>query len=183
MTLSEPVPYFYKLLVHPSVSPVPKSAVEKFGEKWTQPANIVTNGAYKLKDWVVNERMVLERNPQYWDNAKTVINQVTYLPISSEVTDVNRYRSGEIDMTYNNMPIELFQKLKKEIPKEVHVDPYLCTYYYEINNQKAPFTDVRVRTALKLALDRDIIVNKVKNQGDLPGLQLHPALHRRYEAG
>ncbi len=162
VTLSEPVPYFYKLLVHPSVSPVPKSAVEKFGEKWTQPANIVTNGAYKLKDWVVNERMVLERNPQYWDNAKTVINQVTYLPISSEVTDVNRYRSGEIDMTYNNMPIELFQKLKKEIPKEVHVDPYLCTYYYEINNQKAPFTDVRVRTALKLALDRDIIVNKVK---------------------
>jgi oligopeptide transport system substrate-binding protein len=80
------------------------------------------------------------------------------------VTDVNRYRSGEIDMTYNNMPIELFQKLKKEIPKEVHVDPYLCTYYYEINNQKAPFTDVRVRTALKLALDRDIIVNKVKTR-------------------
>ncbi|WP_320716804.1 oligopeptide ABC transporter substrate-binding protein OppA [Enterobacter bugandensis] len=174
VTLSEPVPYFYKLLVHPSVSPVPKSAVEKFGEKWTQPANIVTNGAYKLKDWVVNERMVLERNPQYWDNAKTVINQVTYLPISSEVTDVNRYRSGEIDMTYNNMPIELFQKLKKEIPKEIHVDPYLCTYYYEINNQKAPFTDVRVRTALKLALDRDIIVNKVKNQGDLPAYSYTP---------
>ncbi|EOW0182321.1 oligopeptide ABC transporter substrate-binding protein OppA [Klebsiella aerogenes] len=174
VTLSEPVPYFYKLLVHPSVSPVPKAAIEKYGEKWTQPANIVTNGAYKLKDWVVNERIVLERNTNYWDNAKTVINQVTYLPISSEVTDVNRYRSGEIDMTYNNMPIELFQKLKKEIPKEVHVDPYLCTYYYEINNQKAPFTDVRVRTALKLALDRDIIVNKVKNQGDLPAYSYTP---------
>ena len=174
VTLSEPVPYFYKLLVHPSVSPVPRAAVEKFGEKWTQPANIVTNGAYKLKDWVVNERIVLERNTNYWDNAKTVINQVTYLPISSEVTDVNRYRSGEIDMTYNNMPIELFQKLKKEIPNEVHVDPYLCTYYYEINNQKAPFNDVRVRTALKLALDRDIIVNKVKNQGDLPAYSFTP---------
>ncbi|MBK2669002.1 oligopeptide ABC transporter substrate-binding protein OppA [Citrobacter freundii] len=174
VTLSEPVPYFYKLLVHSSVSPVPRAAVEKFGEKWTQPANIVTNGAYKLKDWVVNERIVLVRNTNYWDNAKTVINQVTYLPISSEVTDVNRYRSGEIDMTYNNMPIELFQKLKKEIPNEVHVDPYLCTYYYEINNQKAPFNDVRVRTALKLALDRDIIVNKVKNQGDLPAYSFTP---------
>ncbi|WET42453.1 oligopeptide ABC transporter substrate-binding protein OppA [Citrobacter enshiensis] len=174
VTLSEPVPYFYKLLVHPSVSPVPKAAVEKFGEKWTQPANIVTNGAYKLKNWVVNERIVLERNTNYWDNDKTVINQVTYLPISSEVTDVNRYRSGEIDMTYNNMPIELFQKLKKEIPDEVRVDPYLCTYYYEINNQKAPFNDVRVRTALKMALDRDIIVNKVKNQGDLPAYSYTP---------
>lgn len=174
VTLSEPVPYFYKLLVHPSLSPVNKAAIDKFGEKWTQPANIVSNGAYKLKDWVVNERIVMERNPEYWDNKKTVINQVTYLPISSEVTDVNRYRSGEIDMTYNNLPIELFQKLKKEIPAEVRVDPYLCTYYYEINNQKAPFTDARVRTALKLGLDRDIIVNKVKAQGDLPAYGYTP---------
>jgi oligopeptide transport system substrate-binding protein len=174
VTLSEPVPYLIKLLAHPSMSPVNKATVEKFGEKWTQPANYVSNGAYKLKTWTVNERIVLERNPNYWDNAKTVINQVTYLPIASEVTDVNRYRAGEIDMTYNNMPIELFQKLKKEIPTEVHVDPYLCTYYYEINNQKAPFTDERVREALKLGLDRDIIVNKVKNQGDLPAYSFTP---------
>ncbi|ANS43268.1 oligopeptide ABC transporter substrate-binding protein OppA [Serratia inhibens] len=174
VTLTEPVPYLPKLLAHPSMSPVNKAAVEKFGEKWTQPQNFVANGAYKLKGWTVNERIVLERNPEYWDNAKTVINQVTYLPISSEVTDVNRYRTGEIDMTYNNMPIELFQKLKKEIPTEVHVDPYLCTYYYEINNQKSPLTDVRVRTALKLGMDRDIIVNKVKNQGDLPAYGYTP---------
>lgn len=174
VTLSEAIPYFPKLLSHPSMSPVPQKVVEKFGEKWTQPANWVGNGAFKVKNWVVNERLVLERNPLYWNNAKTVINQVTYLPISSEVTDVNRYRAGETDMTYNNLPIELFQKLKREIPKEVHVDPYLCTYYYEINNQKAPFTDVRVRTALKLGLDRDIIVNKVKAQGDLPAFGFTP---------
>ncbi|TKI08153.1 oligopeptide ABC transporter substrate-binding protein OppA [Martelella alba] len=174
VTLTEPVPYFPKLLTHPSMSPVPEKVVEKYGDKWTQPANWVGNGAYKLKDWVINERIVLVRNPLYWNNSKTVINQVTYLPISSEVTDVNRYRAGESDMTYNNMPIELFHKLKQEIPKEVHVDPYLCTYYYEINNQKAPFTDVRVRTALKLALDRDIIVNKVKAQGDLPAYGFTP---------
>jgi len=91
VTLSEPVPYFYKLLVNPAMSPVNKTAIEKFGEKWTQPANIVTNGAYKLKDWVVNERIVMERNTNYWDNAKTIVDQITYLPISSEVTDVNRY--------------------------------------------------------------------------------------------
>lgn len=174
VTLSEPVPYLVKLLAHPSMSPVNKSVVEKFGEKWTQPQNFVGNGAYKLKNWVVNERIVLERSPTYWDNANTVINQVTYLPISSEVTDVNRYRTGEIDMTYNNMPIELFQKLKKDIPDQVHVDPYLCTYYYEINNVKAPFTDARVREALKLGMDRDVIVNKVKNQGDLPAFGFTP---------
>ncbi|KHT43437.1 oligopeptide ABC transporter substrate-binding protein OppA [Pectobacterium brasiliense] len=174
VTLSEAVPYFYKLPVYAAMSPVNKAAVEKFGEKWTQPQNWVGNGAYKLKSWVVNEKMVLERNPQYWDNAHTVINQVTYLPIASEVTDVNRYRSGEIDMTYNYLPIELFQKLKKEIPNEVKVYPYLCTYYYEINNQKPPFNDVRVRTALRLGLSQDILTNKVKNQGDIPAYGFVP---------
>lgn len=174
VTLSEAVPYFYKLPIHSSLSPVNKTAVEKFGEKWTQPQNWVGNGAYKLKAWVVNEKIVLERNPQYWDNAHTVVNQLTYLPIASEVTDVNRYRSGEIDMTYNYLPIELFQKLKKEIPQEVKVNPYLCSYYYEINNQKAPFTDVRVRNALRLGLSQDILTNKVKNQGDIPAYGFVP---------
>jgi len=174
VTLSEPVPYFFKLLIHPSMSPVNKAAIEKFGDKWTQPENWVGNGAFKLSQWVVNERLVLVRNTNYWDNANTKLDKVTFLPISSEVTDVNRYRSGGSDMTYNNMPIELFQKLNKEIPTEVHVDPYLCTYYYEINNQKPPFNDPRVRAALKLGVDRDIIVNKVKNQGDLPAYGYTP---------
>ncbi|WP_281728905.1 oligopeptide ABC transporter substrate-binding protein OppA [Brenneria roseae] len=174
VTLSEAVPYFYKLPVYPAMSPVNKATVEKFGEKWTQPQNWVGNGAYKLKAWVVNEKIVLERNPQYWDNAHTVINQVTYLPIASEVTDVNRYRSGEIDITYNYLPIELFQKLKKEIPQEVKADPYLCTYYYEINNQKAPFNDVRVREALRLGLSQDMLTNTVKNQGDTPAYGFVP---------
>jgi oligopeptide transport system substrate-binding protein len=75
------------------------------------------------------------------------------------VTDVNRYRSGEIDMTYNNMPIELFQKLKKEIPKEVHVDPYLCTY---LRNQQPESTVYRRTRSYRAeaGLDRDIIVIK-----------------------
>ncbi|MEH2921238.1 oligopeptide ABC transporter substrate-binding protein OppA [Samsonia erythrinae] len=174
VTLSEAVPYFYKLPVYAALSPVNKATIEKFGEKWTLPQNWVGNGAYKPKEWIVNEKIVLARNPQYWDNAHTVINQVTYLPIASEVTDVNRYRSGEIDMTYNNLPIELFQKLKKEIPDEVKVNPYLCTYYYEINNQKPPFNDVRVRTALRLGLSQDILTNKVKNQGDVPAYGFVP---------
>lgn len=84
VTLSQAVPYFDKLPVYPALSPVNRSVVEKFGEKWTQPQYWVGNGAY------------------------TTIDQVTYLPISSEVTDVNRYRSGEIDITYTNLPIELF---------------------------------------------------------------------------
>ncbi|MDE9494469.1 oligopeptide ABC transporter substrate-binding protein OppA [Xenorhabdus bovienii] len=168
VTLSEPVPYLVRLLIHSTMSPVHRATVEKYGDRWTQPKNFVGNGAYKLKSWNINERLVFERSPTYWDNKNTIIDQVTFLPISSEVTDVNRYRSGEIDITYSNLPIELFQKLKKEIPAQLRVNPYLCTYFYEINNQKPPFNDPRVRTALKLGMDRDLITNKVKAQGDTP---------------
>ncbi len=175
VTLSEAVPYFFKLLIHPSMSPVYKPAVDKFGEKWTQPENWVGNGAFKLQAHVINERIVVVRNPDYWDNANTKLDKVTFLPISSEVSDVNRYFSNDgSDMTYNNMPIELFKKLQRDNPKELHVDPYLCTYYYEINNQKEPFTDPRVREALKLGLDRDIMVNKVLAQGQLPAYSYTP---------
>lgn len=181
VTLSEPVPYLDKLVGHTVLSPVHKATVEKYGNQWTNPQNFVGNGAYKLKEWVVNERIVLERNDQYWDNAKTVIDEVTYLAIDSEVTAVNRYRSGEIDMT-NTIPVELFPRLKKDLPEEVKVTPYLCTYYYEINNEKAPFDDARVRTALKLAVDRDIVVNKVVAQGQTEAFGFTPPFMADMEA-
>ncbi|WP_145566787.1 ABC transporter substrate-binding protein [Yersinia aleksiciae] len=174
VTLTEPVPYFISMLSHTSMKPVKREAVEKYGDKWTLPQNFVGNGAYKLKDWVVNERIVLERSPTYWNNQETVINKATFLPITSEVSDINRYRSGEIDITNSAIPPNLFAKMKKDLPSQVHVSPYLCTFYYEINNEKAPFTDARVRTAIKLTLDRDIIATKIMGQGQIPAYGFTP---------
>lgn len=172
--LSEPVPYFVSMLSHTSMKPVKQSVVEQFGDKWTSPQNYVGNGAYRLKQWVVNERIVIERSPSYWDDKKTIIEQATFLPLSSEVSDINRYRSGEIDITNSAIPPTLYAKMKREIPEQLHVNPYLCTFYYEINNQRAPFTDERVRTALKLTLDRDIIANKIMGQGQIPAYGFTP---------
>ncbi|MNG97210.1 Periplasmic oligopeptide-binding protein precursor [compost metagenome] len=174
VTLSEPVPYFVSMLSHTSMKPVKQAVVEKFGDKWTLPQNYVGNGAYRLSEWVVNERIVLERNPSYWNNSKTVIEQATFLPLSSEVSDINRYRSGEIDITNSAIPPNLYAKMKREIPEQLHVNPYLCTFYYEINNLRAPFTDERVRAAVKLTLDRDIIANKIMGQGQIPAYSFTP---------
>lgn len=176
ITLSEPIPYLDMLVAHSSVYPVHQGTVEKYGNQWTSPKNFVGNGAYKLKDWVVNERIVLDRNDQYWDDEKTVIDEVTFLAISSEITDMNRYRSGETDMTHNSLPSEHFGKLMQDIPDEVKISPLLCTYYYEPNNQKPPFNDPRVREALKLALDQELIAKRVIAQGQEPAYGLtHPA--------
>lgn len=165
VTLSHPVPYFVDMLSHTAMKPVHKQTVEKYGDKWTQPQNFVGNGAYALDKWVVNERIVVKRNPLYWNNAQSKIDHATFLSISSEVSDINRYRSGETDISNSAIPPALYQKMKQERPNELYVRPYLCTFYYEINNKRPPFNDPRVREAIKLGLDRETITNKIINQG------------------
>ena len=172
--LTEPVPYFPDMMIHNSVKPVHQKTVEQFGDKWTDPANIVVNGAYKVSKWQVNDQIVLTRNPAYYDDANTKINTVTMLAIPSSTTDVARYQAGEIDMTYNEIPTEQFASLKEQLGDELTVSPYLCTYYYEFNTVKPPFDDVKVRRALALALDRDTVVDKVIGQGQTAAYQLTP---------
>ncbi|HGF6044627.1 MULTISPECIES: ABC transporter substrate-binding protein [Enterobacter] len=167
VTLTQPNAAFLAMLAHPSLVPIDKVLVGRFGDKWTKPEHFVSSGAYKLSQWVVNERIVAVRNPKYWDNEHTVINKVTYLPISSEAADVNRYKAGEIDIVYT-VPINQFAQLKKTLGSELDVSPQLATYYYQFNTTRPPFNDARVRKALNLALDKDIIAGKVLGQGQRP---------------
>lgn len=174
VTLSEPVPYFPDALFHTSVKPVNQKAVEQHGDKWTNVGNFVGNGPYSLKEWQVNERIVLERNKNYYDDANTTINQVTLLAISSDTTDVQRYKAGEIDVTADALPPTQFKQLQSELGDQVKIQPKLCTYYYEFNHTKAPFNDVRVRKALSLTMDRDTVVDKIMGQGQKVAYQFTP---------
>ena len=171
--LTEPVPYFVDMLIHTSTSPVHPATVEKFGVKWTDPKNIVVNGPYKISEWSVNDKIVLQRNPAYYDNAHTTIDTITLLPIESQTTNVARYKAGEIDIGAG-MPTEQFDELKAELGDQIQVSPSLCSFYYQYNNKKPPFDDVRVRRALAIALDRDTITQKVMGQGQTPAYQYTP---------
>lgn len=182
ITLSEPVPYLADALIHTTVKPVHKATVEKFGDKWTDPANIVVNGPYKVSNWIVNERIEMVRNEQYFDNANTTIDKVTFLPITDQTAAVNRYTTGELDIS-GGVPEAMFEKLKSEKPDEVRVAPLLCTYYYETNHAKPPFDNANVRRALSLALDRETITDKVLAMGQTPAYQLAPPfMHNMGEA-
>ncbi|CAI0706151.1 Periplasmic oligopeptide-binding protein precursor [Serratia entomophila] len=173
VTLAEPNSYLLKQLVHFPVLPVNQKVVEKYGKDWTQPAHFVGNGAFRLSQWVVNEKLVVERNPQYWDNANTRLNKVTFLPLQG-FPEVARFRAGEIELGYTTPP-ELYQRLKKTLGDEQLVTyPLLSTSYFAFNNQQAPFNDVRVRQALNLALDKDIIAGKVLGYGQQPAWTFTP---------
>nr|WP_318382111.1 ABC transporter substrate-binding protein [uncultured Enterobacter sp.] len=167
VTLTQPTAAFLAMLAHPSLVPVDKVLIGRFGDKWTKPEHFVGSGAYKISQWVVNEKIVAVRNSRYWDDKHTVINRVTYLPIHAETADVNRYKAGEIDITYT-VPVNQFAQLKQSLGSQVDISPQLATYYYQFNTTKAPFNNPNVRRALNLGLDKDVIADKVMGQGQRP---------------
>lgn len=165
--LESQVPYFVAMTAHSSMMPVHKEALAEYGDKWTRPGNMVSNGAFTLENWVINERIELIRNQQYWDNDSTVLNQVTYIPFESQTAAMNRFATGEVDIT-SDVPTAMAPKLKKEQPESYTVVPLLCTYYYAFNTTKAPFDDLRVRKAVSYTIMRDVITNGVTQVGNLP---------------
>ncbi len=164
MQLDKPAPWFSNLTASFAFYPVQKANVES-GANWTRPGNLIGNGAYVLKDRVVNEKLVVVPNSQYWDNAKTVIQQVTFVPINQESSATKRYLAGDIDIT-ESFPKNLYQKLLKDIPGQVYTPPQLGTYYYAFNTQKGPTADERVRLALSMTIDRRLMAEKVLGTGE-----------------
>lgn len=171
-TLTEAVPYFPDMLLLPVTYAVHKATVEKHGEKWTLPENYMPNAAYKLKEWTVNSQIVLERNNAYYDNAKTNINNIVFLPITDAAVGYNRYLADEVDVV--PVPPEQFQKVKAERSSEMYSNTNLCTFYYEPNLKNPIFADAKVRKALSLTLDRETIAGKVMGRGETPSYQFTP---------
>lgn len=179
--LDTPVPYFVKMMAHTTMMPVNKKVVEKWGNDWTKPEHFVGNGAFKLEKWIINERMVLVRNKEYWDNAHTVLNKVTYLPIENQNAEMNRFLSGELDFT-DDVPLEQYRRLKKQHPKELRTVGNLATYYYGFNTTRKPFNDARVRRALSYAINRDIIAKAILGQGQKPAYTMTPEITAGFDA-
>ncbi|MEY0016396.1 ABC transporter substrate-binding protein [Providencia rettgeri] len=173
ITLNKPVPYFPSLTANFSLFPVHQKTVEKFGNDWIKAGNLVGNGAFVLSDRVVNEKIVLVPNKNYWDHQNTVITKVTFVPINQESHATNRYLAGDLDIT-ESFPKQRYQKLLKDIPNEVFTPDQLGTYYYAFNTQRAPTDDVRVRKALSMAIDRQLIANKVLGTGEKPANYFTP---------
>lgn len=172
--LEGPTPYFLGLLTHATAYPAPKAAIEKHGKKWTRPENIVSNGPFKLDSWQPNAQLVAVKSDQYWDKDAVKLDKVIYYPTENQTSDMNRYRAGEVDMTYE-IPNDQIKWLRENLGDELKVSNYLGTYYYGFNVTRPPFKDnPKLREALTLAIDRDIITDKVTGVGEKPAYSFVP---------
>lgn len=169
VTLSKPTPYFIKTLSHSTVYPAPQKVIEQYGDAWTQPGHIVGNGAYILTGHNLGVDITMEKNPNYWDADNVVLNKLTGITVNDQNIALTRYQAGELDRF--QIPAGQYPRLKKEFPDEAISTPYACSYAYMINlSEKGPeeLKDPNIRRALALAIDRDIIVDKVVQGGQRP---------------
>ncbi len=179
ITLKGPAPYLPSMLKHYSWFPMPRHAIEKFGRmtdrntRWTRPANMVCNGPFKLKSWEVNQSVVVERNPHYWDAATVTLNGIHFLPISSDTTEERAFLDGQLHVTLT-APLAKIPGYRESNSPFFHTDPLLGVYMYRCNVTKKPFDNPLVRRALALAIDRESITRNILRAGQKPATGLTP---------
>ena len=166
--LENPTPYFLGLLNHSASYPVHPPSAEAHGDQYARPGNLVSNGAYQLDEWVVQSHIKVVRNPHYWDNDTTTIDEVWYYPTEDQTAELSRYRAGELDLT-NTIPKRQLRWIRENLADELVIAPYLGAYYFGFNMTQPPFAgSPELRRALTLAVDRDIITGQVTAAGEVP---------------
>ena len=163
--LSYPCSYFDKLASFVATSPVQQATVEANGDSWcTEPDTYVCNGPYMITEWTPSERIVLSKNPYYvggWDSSKIVSDTITLLLLEDSSASYAAYNSGEAQLVKDVPTDEIPSLTRVEDGGDFYLDEIMGTYYISLNDQEEPFTDVRVRKALSLAIDRDYVANTI----------------------
>ncbi len=166
-TLEAPNPSFPKIMTTNPAAPVPRHVIEANGNAWVRPEHMVSNGPYILSERVPQTSIKLVKNSNYRQADQVRIDEAWYHPTQSLGTSLKRYRSGELDVILNFPPSQI-NWITQNIPEELHVTPALGTYYLLINNEKVPYNDIRVRQALSMAIDREVITEKLLRTGVAP---------------
>ncbi|MCU0975192.1 MAG: peptide ABC transporter substrate-binding protein [Steroidobacteraceae bacterium] len=167
VTLEAPTAYFLSLLSHPSTFPVHRPTLAARGAEFARPGVAVTNGAFVPVDWQVGAHVTARRNRQYWDDAGTALDAVRYHHVSDPVVELTRFRAGELDVTYTLPPGEVARQRARGATG-LHVSPQLGVYYYGLALDRPPFdAGPAIRRALAMAIDRQILAERVLGDGEM----------------
>jgi oligopeptide transport system substrate-binding protein len=178
--LESPTPYFLEALTHYTAFPIRKDIIEKYGDQWTQPGNIVGNGPYKITEWVPGSYLKGVKSDTYYGKDDLKIDEIVWYNTEDLTAALNRYRAGELDIL-TDFPADQYQFLQDNYPGQAHVAPFLGIYYYVLNQSKPPLDNVNIRKALSLSVMRDVIGPDVLGTGELPAYGWVPPGTGNYE--
>ena len=171
--LNAPTPYFLELLTHQTGLPLHQASVEEFGTDYTQPGNMVTNGAYMLESFTPNDKIVMRKNPEFHDAENVQIDVVNFIPFEDRANCMRRFEAEEVhscsDLDYQQMDY-----LKANLGDNVHIAPYLGVYYLPVKTKKEKLSDPRVRQAISMVIDRQFLADEIWRGSMMPAFSLVP---------
>lgn len=179
LTLDHPTPYLPSLTAQPVWFPVNSRVLAKYGDidqrlpAWTRPGNLIGNGPFTLAEWTPNARLVVARNPAYWDAASVRLARIIFFPTESPEVEERNFRAGQVHVTYS-LPTAKIATYRASQPAALRLDPFLQAIFLRFNTTRPPFGDATVRRALSLAIDREALATHVLRGAGTPATSFTP---------
>jgi oligopeptide transport system substrate-binding protein len=174
--LTAPTPWLLELLTHPVSSPLHRTAYAQHGEEFARAGRLVSNGPFFLSEWQPQARITLARNHNFWDRQNVAIDRVIYYPLEDQTVELERYREGELHWTADVAHHQLGW-VQRRLADELTISPRLAVTWIGLNVTRPPFEgNQKLRRALALAIDRDLIVRSVTGAGEVPAYTWVPPM-------
>ncbi|MGB6324189.1 MAG: peptide ABC transporter substrate-binding protein [Methylocella sp.] len=173
IALEHPAPYFISQLAHMTAKPLHRKSIEAFGSDFVRPAHMVTNGPFMLKEFTPNDRLVLVKNPYYYDAAHVALDAEIFYSLEDRSAALRRFMAGEIQ-SYDDVPVEQIAFVRSHLADAFKVTPSLGSYFYAFDTRHKPFDDRRVRQALSMEIDREFLAERIWGGTMDPGYSFVP---------
>ena len=173
IALEQPAPYFISQLAHMTAKPLHRKSIEAFGSDFVRPGHMVTNGPFMLKEFTPNDRLVLAKNPYYYDAAHVALDAEIFYSLEDRSAALRRFMAGEIQ-SYDDVPVEQIGFVRAHLADAFKVTPNLGSYFYAFDTRHKPFDDRRVRQALSMAIDREFLAERIWGGTMDPGYSFVP---------
>ncbi|NOX51535.1 MAG: peptide ABC transporter substrate-binding protein [Gammaproteobacteria bacterium] len=177
LELGQPYPYLLERLLYPTAFPVPRHVIEAHGSAWTKPQNWVSNGAYTLHNWRPQANISMRRNLHFFEPGS--IEEVRYHPVVNDQSAYNRFRNKELH-AIATFPSSEIDRVKQQYGNALHISDLLSMMYLVFNTQHPHLQDKRVRQALSLAIDQQILATRILRNGNKPAFSFAPSFISNY---
>jgi oligopeptide transport system substrate-binding protein len=173
IALEQPATYFISQLAHMTAKPLHRKSIEAFGSDFVRPAHMVTNGPFMLKEFTPNDRLVLVKNPYYYDAAHVALDAEIFYSLEDRSAALRRFMANEIQ-SYDDVPVEQIAFVRAHLAEAFKVTPNLASYFYAFDTRHKPFDDRRVRQALSMVIDREFLAESIWRGTMDPGYSFVP---------
>ncbi|MGH6829757.1 MAG: peptide ABC transporter substrate-binding protein, partial [Methylocella sp.] len=173
ITLEQPAPYFISQLPHMTAKPLHQKSIEAFKSDFVRPAHIVTNGPFMLREFTPNDRIVMVKNPYYYDAAEVALDAEIFYSLEDRAAGLRRFMAGEIH-SYDDVPVEQIGFVRAHLADSFKVSPNLGSYFYAFDTRHKPFDNRKVRQALAMVIDREFLAERIWGGTMDPGYSFVP---------